>query len=167
MAFAIENCFKSYNTFFGVNPQSALSLPSLAQEAMFKNYSLDAPYIYSFRDLNKDVNALFRDNVYGGIVNVFRRHVSTYDQEIELPRAARYSDNGNAFSSIISLDFTSMYLTCQKEEMPTTQGIKWELKNKTYTKNIMCAGHSLKSQQWLRWFFQKFFNRSTKRYQLV
>jgi len=148
LAIAIENCFECYHKYFGVNAMTAMSLPSMAQTAMFSNYKSDAPYIYSFPDENQGINKLFRDNVLGGLVNVYRRHVCTYDRE-GVPEAARYSDNGDPFSSIVSLDFTSMYLTCQNDYMPTSPGILWTLKNKKYTKNIMCAGHSFKAQQWL------------------
>ena len=150
MAFAIKNCFDSYFTYFGVNAITAMSLPSLAQEAMFKNYAADAPLIYSFSEAFKEINQLFRKNVYGGLVNVYRRHVCTYDKE-GIAKAARYADNGDPFTSIISLDFTSMYLTCQKQDMPTSPGILWERKTNTnfYKKNIMCSGHSFKGQQWL------------------
>ena len=150
LAQAIENCFACYDQHFKVNAMTALSLPGLAMNAMFKNYKVEDPLIYSFSDKYKYINEIFRSNVYGGLVNVFTRHVCTYDTEKPIPHAARYAPNGQKFSSIISLDFTSMYLTCQGKEMPTSPGIIWEkADNGKYTKNIMCDGHSFKAQQWL------------------
>ena len=148
LVIALENCFKAYYKYFGVNAITAMSLPSLAQEAMFRNYSPDAPLIYSFAEANREINELFRSRVFGGLVNTYRRHVCTYDRG-DIPKAARYADNGDPFTSIISLDFTSMYLTCQKQDMPTSPGIYWRRENRKFRKNIMCSGHSFKAQQWL------------------
>jgi len=148
LVIALENCFNAYFKYFGVNAITAMSLPSLAQEAMFKNYAPDAPLIYSFAEANRDINKLFRASVFGGMVNAYRRHVCTYDRD-DIPKAARYADNGDPFTSIISLDFTSMYLTCQKQDMPTSPGIYWQREKRKFRKNIMCSGHSFKAQQWL------------------
>jgi len=150
LAQAIENCFNCYDQYFNVNAITALSLPGLAMKAMFKNYDKSAPLIFSFSEEFKEMNEIFRSNVFGGLVNVFRRHVCTYDTEVTIPTAARYAPNGNPFTSIISLDFTSMYLTCQDKMMPTSPGILWEkTKCGKFSKKIMCSGHSLKAQQWL------------------
>ena len=149
LAMAIENCFSCYDQYFGINAITAMSLPSLASTAMFNNFDKKSPLIFSFSDANKEINELFRANVFGGLVNTFRRHVATYDTPVPIPRAARYADNGDPFTSIISLDFTSMYLTCQKKEMPTSPGILWTLTGAKLTKNIMCPNHSFKAQQWL------------------
>jgi hypothetical protein len=150
LAIAIENCFKCYSLYFGVNPMAALSLPSLAQEAMFKNYDLSAPLVFSFSNEFKDLSKLFRDSVYGGLVNVYRTHVTTFDQPPPVPKSARYAHNGDPFTFILALDVNAMYLGCQGEEMPTSPGILHvKQKNGTFSKNIMCYGHSLKCQQWL------------------
>ena len=146
---ALENCFDAYFKYFGVNAITAMSLPSLAQEAMFRNYDPTSALIYSFAEENRDINNLFRKSVFGGLVNVYRRHICTYDRAEPIPPAARYADNGNPFTSIISLDFTSMYLTCQKQNMPTSPGICWTKDKKTYRRNVMISGHSFKAQQWL------------------
>ena len=148
---AIENCFECYHQHFGVNPIVGLSLPGLAQQAMFKSFKRDSPLIFSFAEKNKEISDIFRSQVYGGLVNVFRRHVTTTN-DTSLPHNARFAPDGNPFTSIMALDFTSMYLTCQKQEMPTSPGILWERKeNGTFKKNVMCDQHSLKAQQWLSW----------------
>ena len=148
LAKAIENCFSCYERHFGINAITALSLPGLSQIAMFKNYVKTDPLVFSFRQKNKDLNEIFRSQVYGGLVNVFRRHVTTSDDDV--PHNAKFAPNGNRFTNIIALDFTSMYLSCQGREMPTSPGILWEPRpNGTYKKSIMCDQHSFKSQQWL------------------
>ena len=149
LAVAIENCFASYKKYFEVDPLLAVSLPSLAQTATFLNYRKTDPLVFSFSKINKEVHALFRANVLGGVVNVYHRHVSTFDQP-NIPVAARHAPNGEKFSLITMFDFTSMYLSCQQKEMPTTPGILWTMQsNGEYKKNIMTSGHSFKAQQWL------------------
>ena len=146
---AIENCFKCYDQYFDVNAMSALSLPSLAMKAMFKNYSKTDPLIYSIPDKNKEINNIFRSNVEGGLVNVYRRDVTTMNLE-NVPDAAKYSENGDKFTFILGLDFNSMYLACQGEKLPTSPGLLYQkLQNGFFFKQIMCSGHSLKCQQWL------------------
>ena len=146
---ALENCFDCYYNYFQVNPILSLSLPGLAQEAMFKSLKQDSPLIFTFSEKNKEINKIFRSQVYGGLVNVFRRHVTTI-QDASLPHNAQFAADGNPFTSIVALDFTSMYLTCQKQLMPTSPGLLWERNaNGTFKKNVMCEQHSFKCQQWL------------------
>jgi len=148
-ASALENCFACYNTYFDVDPLLHLSLPALAQEAMFANYEPNDPLIYSFAEKNKDINDIFRNNVYGGLVNAYKRHIITFDKP-GVPREARYAPNGNPYTTYVMLDFTSMYLSCQQKEMPTSPGIHWEMQNDgNFVKKIMTSGHSFKAQQWL------------------
>ena len=149
LATAIENCFTSYEQYFNVKPMIAASLPSLAQSAMFANYPKSDPLIFTFNEKNNDIKDLFRSNVYGGLVNVYKRHVTTFDQP-NIPDAARYCANGEPYTLFTMFDFTSMYLSCQKQDMPTSPGLRWELRNDgTFNKTIMCENHSFKAQQWL------------------
>ena len=151
LVIAIENCFRCYDQYFGVNATLCISLPSLAMQTMFKNYSEDDPLVYSIPEKYSDINLLFRSNVEGGLVNVYRRDVITMDiDDAEIPKSARFSDNGDRFTFILSLDFNSMYLSCQGEELPTSPGILYKkLPNKKFYKQIMTSGHSLKCQQWI------------------
>ena len=160
LATAIENCFTCYDAYFKVNAILEVSLPTLTEMAMFKNFDKEAPLIQSFAKPCKEVNLLFRDNVIGGLVNAWLRHVITEnafdsleeEKKSEIPPAARFADNGDPFKTIIALDFTSMYLSCQKMDMPTTPGIDWTLvkdSKSKFKKNIMSTGHSFKAQQWL------------------
>ena len=147
---AIENCFRSYATHFGVDPIQAYSLPGLAQTAMFKNYDLSAPFCYTIpREEFSDVNNIFRSNVIGGLVNVYRRHAST-KEDVRYPFPVSHTDNGRPIKTITFLDFNGMYLSVQKETMPTGPGIVWSRKSEnSWAKNVMVNGHSFIAQQWL------------------
>ena len=152
LAQAITNCFECYDKYFGVNPITAVSLPALASIAMYKNFEEDSPLFFTFSEDFKKINELFRMNMNGGLVNVFLRHVSTFDQPERVPKAARYAKNGDPYSCIVSLDFTSMYLFAEMQDMPTSPGILWTKNDKgNYHKKIMTPGHSLKAQKWLEY----------------
>ena len=151
-AHALENCFKCYAEYFHVNPMTALSLPALASTAMFASAESKHPLVFTFAEKNKNINEIFRASVFGGIVNAFRRHVKTFDDEEVVPYAARHAPNGDTFTTILSLDFTSMYLSCQMKEMPTSPGILWEMgSDQVFKKSTMTPGrtHSFAAQQWL------------------
>ena len=72
LAKAIEASFRAYQKYFDVNPMIALSLPALAQKAMFRDVSVDAPLIATFSKDYHFLNLQFRECLYGGLVNVFR-----------------------------------------------------------------------------------------------
>ena len=149
LAKAIENCFKSYSNNFNVNPTLSYSLPSLAQDAMYKNFDQRSPLFFSFPEKFRSVSELFRSHVIGGLVNVFLRHASTFDQP-NLPYRARHTKNGDPITFVTMLDFNSMYLSCQGKDLPTSPGLVWDKNGKTkWRKRVMTTGHSLKSQQWL------------------
>ena len=101
LASAIMNCFNSYRNFFDVNPHAELSLPSLAQKAMIENFKKDSPFVYSFNEKNRKIGEIFRDRVYGGLTNVYHRHVRTFESEDHIPDRAKYSESGDRFSSIL------------------------------------------------------------------
>ena len=151
LAQALENCFRSYSNFFGVDPITSSSLPGMAQMAMFKNLDPDSPLLYSIPEKFKEVNQIFRENVIGGLVNCYSRHATT-DSNSQYPERARMTKNGAEIKTICFLDFNSMYLKCQDQRMPTGPGVLWTRKNETgtqWTKNVMTTGHSFKAQQWL------------------
>ena len=90
--------------------------------------------------------------------NYFRRHVSTSDNPA-LPRAARYTSGENKITGILSLDFTSMYLSVQQKPIPTSPGLYWyRRENGKFSKKIMTPGHSLEAQQWLCYRQETGFN---------
>ena len=152
LAQALTNCFTCYDKYFDVNPITSLSLPALASTAMYKNFETDAPLFYTFSEDFKYISEIFRKSIFGGLVNVFLRHVTTIDLPAPVPHAARYAKNGNPFTCIVSLDFTSMYLFSEMQDMPTSPGLLW-LKEEPdfYRKKIMTPGHSLKAQKWLEY----------------
>ena len=95
LAEAITNCFQCYDKYFGVNPITSLSLPALASIAMYKNFEENSPLFFTFSETFKEINDLFRKNMNGGLVNVYLRHVTTFDLPSPVPRAARFAKNGN------------------------------------------------------------------------
>ena len=155
---AIENSFRQFNKYFGVSPLTHLSLPSMAQKAMFMNFEINSPLVYTFSKSFLEINKAFRENCLGGLTNVYRRHCMTgYDSKY--PKAAMFTDSGKKFSAILSLDFNrrdfnkisdflklfenqyelpgSMYLHVQRENLPTTPGIFWEKFDGGFRKKIM------------------------------
>ena len=149
LAFAIEKCFRTYSQNFNVNPMLSQSLPSLAQEAMFKNFDPESPLFFSFPDKFKDISKLFRENVIGGLVNVFLRHGTTISDP-SVPHSATHTPNGDKITNICGLDFNGMYVKAQEYELPTSPGILWETKgNFGWNKKAMAYGTSFKAQQWL------------------
>ena len=152
LAEALTNCFTCYDKYFGVNPITALSLPALASTAMYKSFELDSPLLFTFAENFQEISNIFRQSVFGGLVNVYLRHVTTFDPPTPVPHNARYARNGDPYSCIVSLDFTSMYLFSEMQDMPTTPGLLWTKTGRDfYKKKIMTPGHSLKAQKWLEY----------------
>ena len=146
---AIEKCFASYAQYFGVCPFMSHSLPSMAEEAMFKFVGKDQPLVFSPNGKERQLHEQYRENVLGGLVNVHKRHVVTTD-EIECPDIARRASNGEKYTSFIMLDFTSMYLSCQQKPMPCGPALVWEKSScSLLKKKISIPNHSFVAQQWL------------------
>ena len=76
---------------------------------MFSDFDTRSPLVYTFSKEFEHINQKFRSNIYGGLVNVYARDVTTENPE-HLPIAARFTPNMEKISCILSLDFTSMYL---------------------------------------------------------
>ena len=149
LVIAIENCFASYRHYFNVRPFLAFSLPSMAEKAMFNFVDKDQPLVFSPNEKERSVHEQYRNNVLGGLVNVYKRHVVTTD-EIDCPKLARHAPNGDPYSSFIMLDFTSMYLSTQLKPMPCGPALIWEKSSeKVLKKKISIPNHSFIAQQWL------------------
>ena len=101
------NCFDAYQKYFSIDPHQEMSLPSIAMKAMFKNFSNDSPLVYSFDDRNKDIADIFRARVFGGLTNVYHRHVRLFDSPEEIAFRAKYSENGSRYSAIIRICFSN------------------------------------------------------------
>ena len=88
---ALIKHFETFETNFGISPMQFLGLPSYAKEAMFKFYDEDCPSIFSFP---KDSSATqyFRQNIIGGLCNVYKRHVTLLDEDAS--PAAKFNSKG-------------------------------------------------------------------------
>ena len=84
--------FKTYTENFGLSPMQSLGLPSFARAAMFKLYDAKCPSIFTF-PASSDATRVFRENVIGGLCNVYARHVTTTDETASY--SAKYSNQGN------------------------------------------------------------------------
>ena len=103
LADAIMNCFETYENCFGVNPHNELSLPSIALKAMVENFKPDSAFVYTFDEDEKDIADIFRDRVFGGLTNVYHKHVRLYDSDQEIPYRAKYSKSGDRYSAILRI----------------------------------------------------------------
>ena len=148
LAYALTNCFQAYRQYFKVNPLLGYSLPSLAMTAMFSQFPENCPYVMTPHKKDEEVHKKYRSSVYGGLVNVYKRHIVTHDR-YPVPYAARHAPNGEPYTHLVMLDFTSMYLSCQKKMMPVGPGLKWRGKNGVLKKSVSVPSHSLPAQQWL------------------
>ena len=70
---------------------------------MFNLSDQSLPFTYSFRD--EQLRKLFRENIVGGIVNCFHRHICLTEEDF--PKASKYSANGERYKSVVFLDFNS------------------------------------------------------------
>lgn len=91
---------------------------------------------------------MFRENIVGGLVNVFSRYTELRD-EVSVPRNAKYAANGERFTKITFLDFNALYLYAQNQQMPTTPGIRWTKHGNNFRRQIMSTGNSIVALQWL------------------
>ena len=147
---AICNQFDKFRTYFNIEPIVYLSLPAIAEQAMWANFDQRCSYVYSFSSSvsKSNLNELIRsDGLVGGLVNLFHRHVSCNENG---PETARFI-NGEKVTSILSLDFNSLYLYSQDQQLPTTPGLEWILRsdNKKFNKISLKKGVSFVSLQWL------------------
>lgn len=147
LVIALTNCFDKFYEYFGVDPLIRLSLPSIAFEAMFNAFDQSLPYVASFNKQNDDIRELFREKVEGGVTNVYHLDIDLMGSDS--PVGARIAPNGDPFSSCIFLDYNSMYLKSEDENLPLTPGIKWELCGTKYKKNHMSSQISFKALQWI------------------
>ena len=86
------NSFNMFQKTFGVNMFYANSLPDFAQKTLMKLYNGKVPNIFTFHQKFPEIMELFRNNTYGGIVNVFHRHITLMDEPA--PNSAKYNEQG-------------------------------------------------------------------------
>ena len=70
-------------------------------KAMFKNFSAESPLVFSFNDRNKDVADIFRSRVFGGLTNVYHRHVRLFESAEKIASRAKYSETGSRYTAIL------------------------------------------------------------------
>lgn len=92
---AIERSFQCFFKYFGNNPLLHRSLPSLAFKAAFSMFDKSMPYISTFSPMFTNIRELFRQNQYGGLVNIYHRRIYLGSEE---PSAATIAPNGDKFS---------------------------------------------------------------------
>jgi len=91
-AHALINQFHVFEQEFGLCPLQCLGLPQFARKAMYKMYDQYAPAVFSFSP-DSDATKIFRSQTIGGLVMVYKRHV-TLDHNEEAPAAAKANKNG-------------------------------------------------------------------------
>ena len=89
---AMLNSFNLFEKTFGANMFYQYSLAGFAQESLMKLYNQNVPNIFSCPKKYPEITAIFRENIYGGICNVFHRHITLMEEEA--PFAAKFNANG-------------------------------------------------------------------------
>ena len=148
LAKAINNSFSTFFEIFSIDPEWCISLPKYSQMCMFRNYDQNESFCYSFFHKNEDIYKVFRNSLYGGLVNCFHRCIDLSGRP-NLPKSAQYAPDGNIFTNISFFDFNSLYLYAQLLPFPSTPGIEWKLKENYFVKKIMAPGCSFEGLQWL------------------
>lgn len=121
LAKAINNSFENFFKIFGLDPSFCLTLPKFAQQCMFRMFDPSSPFCYSFYRKQSEVRELTRENLTGGLVNVFHRCIDLSGRP-DMPRASQFAPNGNPFTSLMFFDFNSLYLHAQLQPFPATPG---------------------------------------------
>ena len=121
LAQAIDNSFRNFFKIFGIDPSFCVTLPRFAQQCMFRLYDENEPYCYSFFKKQGELRELSRENLTGGLVNVFHRCVDLSGRP-NMPKASQFAPNGKKFSSLMFFDFNSLYLYAQLLPFPATPG---------------------------------------------
>ncbi|CAG5083743.1 Oidioi.mRNA.OKI2018_I69.PAR.g10449.t1.cds [Oikopleura dioica] len=146
---AIDNQFKLFFETFKIDPSFCMSLPKFAMACVFEGYSKDSPLTFSFHRTCHKEHKLLRDNIIGGLVNVYSRYTELRP-EVDAPRNAKFAPNGDPFTKIVFFDFNALYLYAQKMLLPSTPGIRWQkIDNTVFRKSIMTSDNSLAALQWL------------------
>ena len=122
LAHAIDNSFRNFFKIFAIDPSFCVSLPRFAQQCMFRSYDENEPLCYSFFKKESELRQLTRENLTGGLVNVFHRCIDLSGRP-EMPHASQFAPNGKKFSSLMFYDFNSLYLYAQLLPFPATPGI--------------------------------------------
>ena len=149
LAEAVHNSFGSFFEIFKMDPSWCVSLPAFAQQCMFREYEKDEPLCYSFCKKQAELRKMFRENLRGGLVNVYHRAIDLTGRN-DVPKSAQVAPSGDKYSSLLFLDFNSLYLHAQLQPFPASPGIHWKLHpGKYFSKSVMTYGCSFAALQWL------------------
>ena len=143
---AISNCFSKFFEHFGIDPALRLSLPSISFDAMFAMFDQSMPYVATVSAKNDYIRQLYRENVFGGIVNTPHRDIDL--MTFSSPHNARFAPNGDPFTACKFMDANAMYCWSEDQELPLTAGLHWT-KNGNRFKKDQLAHTSLGALQWL------------------
>ena len=105
MIHAIRSWFQTFENVFGVDGYQKQSLASMAQSAMFSQYSTVSPLLHSLSPWKSDLLRKVRENIVGGLVTCLHRAVIMDGSDG--PEAAKIAPNGQPFSCVIPYDFNS------------------------------------------------------------
>ena len=147
---AINNSFTAFHQYFGVDANSHASLPSMAFDALFKDYPASLPYVFTFNNGHDDIRRWFRENLLGGLTTVFHRHLDLTNDK-ESPLAARVTPDGSPLTHVVFADANSMYLDAQGKPMPLGHGLLWTPDGSNFKKKVMTTGCSLGQLEWLNY----------------
>jgi len=89
---ALQNQFELFEDEFELCSYQCMGLPQFGRKAMYKMYDPKAPAIFTFNE-GSTATKVFRNQIVGGLVNLYKRHV-TLDESEDVPAAARYNKNG-------------------------------------------------------------------------
>ena len=152
---ALMKQFETYFENFGAYPNHFLGLPSFAKHAMFELYKKDSPRIFTFPE-NSDATQIFREQIIGGLTNVYKRHVTLDETETAALRA-KYSKRGIKWGKLSFYDINSMYPSTYNRKFPTGCGFEWSIAyGDTLKKRLMTKKKiSIESLQWLDFMQQE------------
>ena len=145
LARAIDVSFRNFFDIFGIDPSFYTSLPKFAQDCMFKSYKTGDPLCYSFFKTQSDLRQTTRENLTGGLVNVFHRLIDLSGRK-DLPKTSQIAPNGKPYSSLMFYDFNSLYLYAQLLPFPSTPGFFYI---KPYFIFQCLIRYSLGAKRWL------------------
>ena len=69
----------------------------------------------------------------------------------ESPPASKIAPNGNPYTALLFLDFNSMYLWSQQQDMPLGPGLRWIQSKRGFFKKVLQEQTSFSAVQWLQY----------------
>ena len=69
----------------------------------------------------------------------------------ESPPASKIAPNGNPYTALLFLDFNSMYLWSQQQDMPLGPGLRWIQSKRGFYKKVLQEQTSFSAVQWLQY----------------